>query len=225
MSDEQHDRAGHGHASDRGANDRIERALEVFLYAPLGLGCWLRDLAPSLIDTVVARGRAEVDRRQEQAQQRITTARSMGEVALAFGVPELKKRAGQQIDQVREHADRIVGSVAPRGNGAAPSPPVAPRPTPAPSGAATPVPTPAPAPAPTAPATVPAAAGGEGGHSPARSESSAHLPIPGYDALSASQVVERLAGLGADDLASVRDYEGAHRNRRTILGKIDQLTS
>jgi hypothetical protein len=219
VSDEQHDRAGHGHASDRAANDRIERALEVFLYAPLGLGCWLRDLAPSLIDTVVARGRAEVDRRQEQAQQRITTARSMGEVALAFGVPELKKRAGQQIDQVREHADRIVGSVAPRGNGAAPSRPVAPPATPAPVSA------PAPAPAPTAPATVPAAAGGEGGHAPARSESSAHLPIPGYDALSASQVVERLAGLGADDLASVRDYEGAHRNRRTILGKIDQLTS
>ena len=33
---------------------RIQRALEVFVYAPLGLGLWLRDLTPSLIDTIVA---------------------------------------------------------------------------------------------------------------------------------------------------------------------------
>ena len=53
----------------------------------------------------------------------------------------------------------------------------------------------------------------------------AELPIPGYDALSASQVVERLAGLAAAELDAVRSYEAAHRNRRTILGKIDQLAS
>jgi hypothetical protein len=43
--------------------------------------------------------------------------------------------------------------------------------------------------------------------------------------LSASQVVERLVGLGADELDAVRSYELANRNRRTILGKIDQLTA
>jgi len=53
----------------------------------------------------------------------------------------------------------------------------------------------------------------------------AALPIPGYDALSASQVVERLAGLSPDELDAVRSYEGAHRNRRTILGKIDQISA
>ena len=51
------------------------------------------------------------------------------------------------------------------------------------------------------------------------------LPIPGYDALSASQVVERLAGLSTDELDAVRTYESAHRNRRTILGKIDQISA
>jgi hypothetical protein len=51
------------------------------------------------------------------------------------------------------------------------------------------------------------------------------LAIPGYDSLSASQVVERLTGLPTDDLDDVRGYEAAHRNRRTILGKIDQLRS
>ena len=49
------------------------------------------------------------------------------------------------------------------------------------------------------------------------------LPIPGYDALSASQVVERLAGLGREELDAVHAYENAHRQRRTILGKIEQL--
>ena len=49
------------------------------------------------------------------------------------------------------------------------------------------------------------------------------LPIPGYDALSASQVVERLAGLERDELDAVQAYESAHRQRRTILGKIEQL--
>ena len=195
-------------------DDRVERALEVLVYAPLGLGLWLRDLAPSVIDTIVARGRAEVDRRQEQAQERITTARSMGEVAIAFGVPELRKRAERQITVVREQADRVVGNFAPpRSNGAGTTP-APPRHAPAPD--ASPVPKVAAA----------ASAGGTAAPGAAqRSESSAHLPIPGYDALSASQVVERLAGLERDDLAAVRDYELAHRKRRTIVGKIDQLTA
>ena len=51
------------------------------------------------------------------------------------------------------------------------------------------------------------------------------LAIPGYDALSASQVVERLAGLSGDELAAVREYETGHRRRRTILGKIEQLSA
>jgi hypothetical protein len=37
--------------------------------------------------------------------------------------------------------------------------------------------------------------------------------------------VERLAGLVASELDAVRTYEATHRNRRTILGKIEQLAS
>lgn len=53
----------------------------------------------------------------------------------------------------------------------------------------------------------------------------AGLPIPGYDGLSASQVIERLEGLSPDALERVRRYEAAHRARRTILASIDQRTS
>ncbi|MCU1430074.1 MAG: hypothetical protein JWL83_4074 [Actinomycetia bacterium] len=207
-------------SGNESAGDPIERALEVFVYAPLGLGLWLRDLAPSLIDTVVARGRAEVDRRHEQAQQHITTARSMGQVALAFGVPELRKRAEQQLGQVREHADRLIENVAPRGNGTSTTPS---SPPPAPAREKAPAAAPARS-SPTRAAAEPSPPSATAAAEPARSASSAHLPIPGYDALSASQVVERLAGLGGEELASVREYETAHRKRRTILGKIDQLT-
>jgi hypothetical protein len=52
---------------------------------------------------------------------------------------------------------------------------------------------------------------------------SAELAIPGYDSLSASQVVQRLAGLAAGELEAVRTYEAAGRGRRTILTKISQL--
>jgi hypothetical protein len=53
--------------------------------------------------------------------------------------------------------------------------------------------------------------------------SSDHLAIPGYDSLSASQVVQRLDGLSNDELEAVRAYESATRGRRTILSKIAQL--
>ena len=205
------------------ADDRVERALEVFVYAPLGLGLWLRDLAPSMIDTVVARGRAEVDRRQEQAQQRIKTARSMGQVAIAFGVPRLRRRAEQQLHQARAQAENVVESVVgltgANGSNGASAPPRAKPGTPPPMHA------PASDAEPVVAEDVVAAAAVRSPATATKSPSSGHLAIPGYDALSASQVVERLVGLGPDELAAVRDYETSNRNRRTILGKIDQLTT
>jgi hypothetical protein len=53
--------------------------------------------------------------------------------------------------------------------------------------------------------------------------SESQLAIPGYDSLSAPQVVKRLDGLVDGELEAVRRYEEAHRGRRTILSKIAQL--
>ena len=70
-----------------------------------------------------------------------------------------------------------------------------------------------------------AAAAAKAAHEPVAS----HVPpvgslaIPGFDTLSASQVVPRLDGLGRADLVAVRAYEAAHRRRRTVLGRVDQL--
>jgi hypothetical protein len=51
----------------------------------------------------------------------------------------------------------------------------------------------------------------------------ADLAIAGYEDLAASHIVARLVGLGRDDLAAIRRFELAHRGRRTVIGKIDQL--
>jgi hypothetical protein len=56
-----------------------------------------------------------------------------------------------------------------------------------------------------------------------RSSADDHLPIDEYESLAASQVVARLPTLQRDELETVRSFEAAHRGRRTILGKIDQL--
>ncbi|MEI7860665.1 MAG: hypothetical protein WCI26_12655 [Acidimicrobiales bacterium] len=58
-----------------------------------------------------------------------------------------------------------------------------------------------------------------GGHIPDVSS----LAIPGFDTLSASQVVHRLDGLSRSELVATRAYELATRGRRTILSRVDQL--
>jgi hypothetical protein len=185
--------------------DRIEQTIEMFVYAPIGAGLYLKDMGPTFVNMFVARGRAEIDRRQAQVQQRTTTARSIGQVAVAFGVPMVRQRVEREVDNARQRAQTFIESISGNDEPAAPAPPPS----------ATPRPTPTPRPA------RPKAAPPTNGVAPAGDS----LPIPGYDALSASQVVERLAGLSPAELDAVRSYEGAHRNRRTILGKIDQISA
>ena len=49
------------------------------------------------------------------------------------------------------------------------------------------------------------------------------LPIPAYDTLAASQVVERLASLTPVELEAVRKHESSTRRRRTVLHRIAQF--
>jgi hypothetical protein len=58
---------------------------------------------------------------------------------------------------------------------------------------------------------------------PATDEASADLPIEDYESLAASHVVDRLPTLTPGELVAVQAYETAHRGRRTILGRVEQL--
>jgi len=152
----------------------LDQALDLFVYAPLGLAVTARTQLPDM----VAKGRAQIE-------GQVTVARFIGEFAVKQGKTEIEKRL----------------------NALSPTP--APEPEPAPA----PVAEPGPVVAETLPASAPAR--------PA--PPAADLAIPGYDALSASQVVQRLAGLASAELEQVRAYEVATRGRKTVLTKITQL--
>jgi hypothetical protein len=197
--------------------DPVALALEVAVYAPIGAAAYLREVGPDFVRMVAARGRAEVEVRQEQVAAGVRHAKGAGQVAIAFGLPLVRRRVERRLASLRPQ----------------------PAPQPAPKPAAPPVPR-RPSPPVTATPTAdtnghravdvvenvaPAGARSEAVESNDGAAVEERLAIPGYDALSASQVVERLAGLSGDELAAVRRYEAAHRRRRTILGKIEQLSN
>ena len=183
----------------------IDTLLELGLYAPLGLALAARDSLPDLI----ARGR-------QQVSSQVALAKMMGQYAVKEGEKDLRKR----VEDVSQTLSSL--GILPEPN-PTPGTPLKARPA-----AAGTVPTPPPE---TAGVATDASTSSNGAAAPANGKapetpaprSRADLSIPGYDTLSASQVVQRLAGLSADELEAVRDYESGTRGRRTILSKIGQL--
>jgi len=171
----------------------LEEVVDLFLYAPLGLALTARDSLPDL----VAKGK-------QQFTSQTTLARMMGQFAVAEGEKELRKRVADLTDTLS-------------GLGLLPST------SPAPAAAAPTVPAPPPEVVVEEPAAPAPHTNGKAAVPSGPAPTSGDLAIPGYDTLSASQVVQRLAGLAADELEAVRLYETATRGRRTILSKVAQL--
>ncbi len=182
-----------------------ERALEVLVYAPVGLAMYLRDTVPTFLNLFVSRGRSELSQRKHQAEGQVTQAKALGEYAIGFGAPKVREQVEKGIAVALKNAEAVLGGV---GEGGGPGPqPAASRTTP-----------------PSEP-TVRSVAKETGGAEEDVKPSATTLGITDYDELSASQVVERLEGLQPSELEAVRDYEEAHRARRTILFKIEQLNN
>jgi hypothetical protein len=169
----------------------IDHAMEVFVYAPIGLLFDGANLIPQLV---------------EKGKSQVTMAKMLGQFAVTTGQGEASKLVDRLQDQAITILNRLGGAHAPE----APITPTALQEPAASLTSAAPVV--AAAPVPSAPA-VPAA--------PAPPVES--LAIPDYDGLSASHVVNRLAGLSAAELEAVRAYEAANRGRKTILSKVAQL--
>jgi hypothetical protein len=185
-----------------------DRALDALVYAPLGLALEARELVPRLAE----RGRQELT-------SQVTMARAVGRFAVELG----RNKAGEGLGKVQDQALSALTDLG-----------LWPQPEPNGSSAHTAASTQNSRGSVAEPARLrdrvagsPAAttvahdfardrADGSGGDADA-------LAIPDYDSLAASQVVPRLDGLDADELEAVRQYEHAHRGRKTILGKIAQL--
>lgn len=140
--------------------------------------------------------REELPKLAEKGRERLT-----GQVTMAKMVGQMVVAQGQK--EAEKAVRRLVS-------------------TPAPSAGPAPAPSPAPVP-PTAAVRPPerASASGNGAGLPPVDQ----LAIPGYDSLSASQVVQRLAGLSPAELDAVSRYESATRHRKTVLTRVSQLQS
>lgn len=200
----------------------LERAVDLFVYAPIGVAMFAKDTVPTFLKMFVSRGQTELEQKKKTLHHQANQYRAVGKLAVKYGGPEVKRQAESKLEGARKLAEEtFTGLAVARSGGGAGG---------AVNGKATGVTNGAGNGAPViidplvenalAPTSVPTPA------TPADHVLEAPaLAIPEYDQLSASQVVERLDGLSPDELDAVRAYELAHRGRNTILGKITQLTS
>lgn len=191
MSDQDQQDQGEG-STKSPLEQAVEQAVDVFVYAPIGLLFEGASLLPQLV---------------EKGKSQVTMAKMVGQFAVKQGRGEGEKLAGNM-------AGGVLGLLARFGQSPSAHPPAVPE-----------VPTPAAEPAPvSAPTGDGASPDGHGGDRAAGAAiDSSTLAIPDYDGLSASHVVNRLAGLAAVELEAVRLYELANRGRKTILSKVAQL--
>jgi hypothetical protein len=182
--------------------DPIRQAIDLAVFAPIGLFVLARQELPNLIAT----GRTQVD-------SQVTLAKFVGKMAVSRG----KRAVERRLDELRASSSSSPSSSQSAGSSVAPidvsgvETPVASFPDVAASStvdidpdAAT-----------SLPEAIIAAV--------AATDLDEPLPIDGYDSLAASQVVSRLASLTPAELSRIRLHEETHRARRTILGKISQL--
>lgn len=203
--------------------DAAQKAKELLVYGPVGLALYLRDTAPSFLRLFVARGRAELDQRGRSVSDKLGQAKSVGEMASTYGPSQAKTFVADGLAKVKARAEETLEALGVLGA----NDEVDEQREDAPDIPAPVDPTEVEAPAPEGLAEVPGPTGvAPNGESAPASEPTAEdsLAIPEYDELSASQVVDRLDGLGGEELEAIRAYELTHRARNTVLGKIDQLT-
>jgi len=203
----------------------VEKAVELFLYAPVGVALYVRDMLPTMMGVFVSRGKREVQSHlpghapsppspppvPPEVKRRIDESLGVAKYMAEGGLGVARDVAGNSVGAAREMAGSALAQfLAMRANGA----PLAGESAPFTEATAPPPEPPAPTRAPSATAEA----------SSADAPSVEELPIPDYDELSASQVVERLEGLDRASLDAIRRYESEHRGRNTILGKIAHLS-
>jgi len=211
----------------------LDRALDLFVYAPVGAALYVRDMLPGMMGIFVSRGKREVKSHLPgyEAPAPPTPPVPMPDVA------DIRRKMGDSIGLARGVAGGGIG-LARDMTGTALQGLMAFRNLAAQAAAQDqasttsadtwqPDPGASPAAAFTAPASAPVADHAVATAAPTNTKPApevADLPIPDYDELSASQVIERLEGLDPASLEAIRAYEASHRGRNTILGKIAQLT-
>jgi len=173
----------------------LQWARDLVVYAPVGLAVVAVEELPDL----VTRGR-------ERAERQMATAAMVGKFAVSQGQRETQRLVSSATERVRKPSRPATPE----------RPPTSPTPPP-PSSTASQA-SPAPAHAASGKVVKPGEV-----DQPLHPGLTTSLAIPGYDSLSASQVVQRLPGLTSTELEAVRIHEASHRGRKTILNRVAQL--
>ena len=186
-------------SDQRSTRSLTDRALDVLVFAPAGLALTaLNELRRT--PELVAKGR-------ERFGAQITNAKVIGQFAVAIGRHSLDARvanlARMRTTERGPREDDVNGSAGDREESAGETPRAGARARARPLGADE------------------VLAPGEAAASGTPDE--VDDAIPGYAALSASQVVPRLDSLGPPELESVYRHEATTRRRRTILHRAQQL--
>jgi hypothetical protein len=179
----------------------MQRALDVLVYAPAGFVIQATEDFPAM----AAKGR-------DRLEVHVENARIVG----MFVVNKTRSDLERRVERTQHLSGRTQS--APAGDHASPEP----GPSADEEATARPPGEPARSPYP-AGATPPSTPHLRSLPSDRAGTAAADAAIEGYDTLSASQVVRRLDGLGADELHAVYRHEAATRGRRTILHRAQQL--
>lgn len=148
----------------------VQAALDVLVFAPLGLGAKIVEDTPGLV---------------AQARQELSNARFIGRMTVAQSVNRLR----EQIEAVpSEPVDDRTDTVVPDD----------------------------------VDVERPAEPDAEATSDAPRVDD---LALPDYDQLPAIDIVAKLARLGVSERTAIGEYESANRQRRTVLGKLAQLSA
>jgi len=174
--------------------------LDLCVYAPIGFVLDAHKYVPEFVE----RGRSQV---------------GLAKVIGKFAVDKLEQQLGP-LATLLTCPDRSAPAQAPAAPAGAATDATAPdAPVPEEASAAEPAGSAEPA----VVAAPPAGATGTNGAEPEAEPDEGSLAIAGYSTLSASQIVPRLTTLTAADLDAIARFERAHRARRTILNRVEQL--
>lgn len=105
-------------------DNHLERAVELLVYAPIGLAMFAKDTVPTFLKMFVARGETEVTQRRKTAETQAGQYKTIGQMAVKYGGPEVRRQAEAAAGTVRKRAEDTIAAVASAAT--TPAPPVNP---------------------------------------------------------------------------------------------------
>lgn len=198
--------------TEQAEDNPLEQLIELFVYAPIGMLYEYPEVLPRLI----RKGRSQVQLAKFFGQMAAKQGGAAIPDSALAGAGTAGAAGSHAADAVAKVAARFITELgaqlglAPRSSGAASTPSAHEAGRQAESRAN---------------GDAAGVADGTGAPTPAKAASTktARLPIAGYDDLTAKEIIGLLEDLTRSQLLRVRKHEASHRNRKTVLAKIDRL--